>query len=165
MKPGAKSKTTHGSSDHVRLLEVCRLLNEHKAKYLVIGGWACNLHGLIRTTKDIDFLIPKDLNNTQQVLKALEELTFGIARELDAETVTQKPFTIIGDTPRVDLLTVAKAIRYEQAEKTAIRRKIEDVMVPYVDIDTLIKTKNTDRLQDQADIERLKQLKKQGKKA
>jgi len=31
------------------------LLNAHKVKYLVIGGYAVNLHGYPRNTKYIDF--------------------------------------------------------------------------------------------------------------
>lgn len=44
-------------------------------------------------------------------------------------------------------------------KKTRIVRKVEGVRIPFVSIDTLIKTKTTGRLQDKADIEKLKQLK------
>ncbi len=75
-----------------------------------------------------------------------------------------KPFTIIGDTPRVDLLTIAKSVKYEEAVKTALKTKIEGIVIHYVDFEILIKTKQTDRLQDKADIERLQQLNKGQKK-
>lgn len=159
MKPGEKNKPTLGSSETFQVLGVCRLLNEHDAEYLVVGGIACNLHGLIRATKDIDLLIPKDVRNTEAVLEALKHLTFGMAKELDAEEVTKKPFTIIGDIPRVDLLTVAHRVKFEEAAKTALEVKIDGVRVPYVDFETLLKTKATDRLQDKADSERLRQIK------
>lgn len=155
MKSGKNPKNIPGSFEENRLLEVCRLLNSQKAKYLVIGGLACNLHGLIRATKDVDLLIPKDVKNTEKVLEALSGLTFGIARELDAEEVSRKPFTIIGDTPRVDLITVAHQVKYEKAKPTSLKRRIGQVTVPYVDLDTLVQTKQTGRLQDQADLEQL----------
>ncbi len=158
MKRGKRDKKTLGSSNASQVLEVCRLLNDEKAKYLLVGGIACNLHGLIRATKDIDLLIPKDAKNTEAVLEALQHLTLGIARELDAEEVSRKPFTIIGDIPRVDLLTVAHNVKFEEAVKTALVAKIDGVKIPYVDFETLLKTKSTDRLQDKADIERLKQI-------
>ncbi|MDL1871490.1 hypothetical protein FBR05_04730 [Deltaproteobacteria bacterium PRO3] len=159
MRPGEKNKTTLGSSDRVKLLDVCRLLNRKRAKYLLIGGWACNLHGLIRGTKDIDLLIPRDVANTKKILDALGGLTWGIARELDAEEVARKPFTIVGDTPRVDLLTQGGGrVRYEDAAPTALKVVIDGVRVPYVDVETLIRTKSTDRLQDKVDIERLRQF-------
>lgn len=159
MKPGEKNKITPGSSSRIKLLEVCRLLNRRRAKYLVIGGWACNLHGLIRGTKDVDLLIPRDVPNTKRVLAALGSLTWGIARELDAEEVARKPFTIVGDLPRVDLLTQGGGrVRYEDAAPTALSAVVRGVRIPYVDLETLIRTKRTDRLQDKADVERLRQF-------
>ena len=138
-----------------RLLTVCRLLNKQHAKYLVVGGFALNLHGLIRATKDVDLLIPRDEINARKVLSALVHLTFGISKELDPKEVANKPCTIIGDIPRVDLLTVAGKIKYSEAVKHAKKVRIRGVWIPFVDIPTLIATKNTDRLQDKADIERL----------
>ena len=160
MKTGKKTKKIPGSSDENRLLTVCKLLNKQRAKYLVVGGLACNLHGLIRATKDIDVLIPKDEKNTEKILAALGELPFGVAKELDIKEVSEKPMTIVGDIPRVDLLTVANTVKYEQAEKTALQARISHVLIPYVDYPTLVKTKQTDRLQDKADLEQLEKLHK-----
>lgn len=39
------------------LIEVCRLLNQYEVKYVVIGAYACILHGLVRTTEDVDILV------------------------------------------------------------------------------------------------------------
>lgn len=158
MKRGARSKKTRGSSEKW-LLDVCRLLDERGAKYIVVGGVACNLHGLMRATKDIDLLIPKDIKNAEAVLEALGGLAFGISKELDAAEVASKPITIVGDTPRVDLLTVANKVKYEQAIATARTVKVDGVAIVFAGFDVLLKTKDTDRLQDQADIERLKQIK------
>ncbi len=163
MKNGKKNKATLGSFNENRLLKVCALLNQEGAKYLVIGGLALNLHGIIRATKDIDLLIPKDIKNTEKILKALEGLTYGISKELDAEQVSKNPFTIIGDNPRVDLLTVAYRVKYEEAEKTALKAHIQKVRIPYVDHNTLVKTKKTGRLQDQADLELLEKIKRKTK--
>lgn len=153
MTSGKENKPIPGSS---RLLEVCGLLNKARAKYLIVGGQALNLHGVIRATKDIDVLIPKDRANTARVLEALSQMGFGMARELDVEEILGKPWTIIGDTPRVDLMTVANRVKYEEAAETALKAQIHGIKVCYVDYKTLIKTKETGRLQDQADIERLK---------
>lgn len=161
MKSGKKNKNNPKSAeDEGRLLKVCRLLNREHARYIVIGAMALALHGLIRATRDVDLLIPKNVENTRKILKALENLFFGMSGELDAEEVSRKPWTIIGDIPRVDLLTVAAKIKYEEAAKTALQTVIEGVRIPYVDSKTLIKTKNTDRLQDKADVERLMKIHK-----
>lgn len=160
MNRGEKNKPIRGLSERARLLQVCALLNKERAKYLVIGAHALTLHGIVRATTDVDILIPKDMKNTEKILKALEGLGFGISKELDADEVSKKPWTIIGDIPRVDLLTVACRVKYEDAFLTALKTKIDGVNVPYVDYQTLVRTKQTDRLQDKADIQRLKEIHK-----
>ena len=54
----------------------------------------------------------------------------GISRELDAEHVAMRPITIVGDTPRVDLLTVACTVTFEQAWPNRVVRRIGGIRVP-----------------------------------
>ena len=143
-----------------RLATVCSLLNAADAKYVVIGGFALALHGVVRATKDIDILIEATVDNARRVLKALEGLTWGISREVDPAEVATKPITIIGDDPRVDVLTLAWSVRYADAAPKAQRVELEGVEIPFADIDTLIRTKQTDRFQDKADVESLEQVKR-----
>jgi len=143
-----------------RLASVCGLLNAAGAKYVVIGGFAMALHGVVRATKDIDILIEPTLDNAARVLQALEGLAWGVSRELDPSEVVAKPITIIGDDPRVDLLTLAWSVRYADAAPKAKKVVIEGVEVPFADLETLIRTKQTDRFQDKADVESLLQVKR-----
>ena len=142
-----------------RLLKVCGLLNAAQVRYVVVGGFALALHGYPRFTKDVDILIEPTLDNATRTLKALEGLTWGISRELDPADVIAKPFTIVGDDPRVDILTLACSIRYADAAPKIQTFEIEGVAVPIPDIDTLIRTKQTDRLRDKADVEELERIK------
>lgn len=150
-------KPTPGSDN--RTLLVCRLLNRRRARYLLTGGIAANLHGSVRATKDVDLLIPKDVANTERILSALGELPLGIGRELDASQVIARPFTIIGDMPRVDLLTVACTVTFNQAWPNRVVRRIDGVRVPYLALADLIRSKRTGRASDLADIEVLSALK------
>jgi hypothetical protein len=146
-------KPTPGTDN--RVVRLCRLLNRHRARYLVAGGVAANLHGSVRSTKDVDLLVPADVKNMTRVLEALSELPYGIARELDASEIVGKAITIVGDDPRVDLLTVAWSVRFEQAWPRRIVRRISGVSVPYLGRDDLIASKQTGRPSDVADLERL----------
>jgi len=143
-----------------RLATVCSLLNAAGAKYVVIGGVAVALHGVVRATKDIDILIEATADNAARVLKALERLPWGISRELDPAEVAANPITVIGDDPRVDVLTLAWSVRYADAAPKAERVEIEGVEIPFADLDTLIRTKQTERFQDKADVESLEQVKR-----
>ncbi len=142
-----------------RVLRVCRLLNRHRVRYLIAGGVAGNLHGSVRATNDVDVLVPRDVRNAARLLEALAELPYGLARELDAETVATKPITIIGDDPRVDVLTVAATVTFEAAYPRRVVRRIAGVRVPHLHLDDLVRSKRTGRPQDAADIEQLRGMK------
>ena len=143
-----------------RLARVCGLLNAAGAEYVVVGGFAVALHGVIRATKDVDILIKPSLENARRVLTALAGLTWGVARELDPADLIARPITIIGDDPRVDILTLAWSVRYADAISSALRAEIEGVQVPYADLATLIRSKQTGRFQDQADVESLETIRR-----
>jgi len=53
------------------LARVCDLLNRQGARYVVVGAQACILHGLVRTTEDVDLLIEESDDNYARVLRAL----------------------------------------------------------------------------------------------
>jgi hypothetical protein len=143
-----------------RLATVCALLNTAGVKYVVVGGFAMALHGVVRATKDIDVLIEPTRDNAKRALKALEQLTWGISRELDPSQVAANPISVIGDDPRVDLLTLAWSVRYADAAPRARKVEIDGVEIPFADLDTLIRTKQTDRFQDKADVESLEQVRR-----
>ncbi len=138
-----------------RVLRVCRLLNRHRVRYVIAGGVAANLHGAARATKDIDVLVPADSKNMARLLDALAELPYRLAAELDPDEIAHKPITIIGDDPRVDVLTVAWRVTFDKAYPRRIVRRIAGVRVPYLGLRDLVRSKQTGRPQDLADLERL----------
>jgi hypothetical protein len=145
-------------SEQAPLLRVCSLLNNHGAKYLVIGARACWLHGYIRATMDVDILIPEDLENHARVIAALSELEDHAAAELTPQDLVENLVVKIADEVEVDVSTRAWTVSYADAIGTSLKVTIEGVEVPYVDFQTLIKSKSTQREQDRVDIQRLLSL-------
>lgn len=141
-----------------QLAEVCHALNRERARYVLIGARAMQLWGTTRATRDIDILIEATVPNAERVLRALSGLGFGLAREWLAEEVATRFVTIIGDSPRVDILTLAVSIRYAKASKAAEVFDVEGVSIPTASIEDLIASKRTGRLQDAADIEVLEEI-------
>ena len=135
---------------------MCRLLNRHRVRYILAGGVAANLHGSVRATRDVDVLVPKHKGNAERLLKALAELPYGIAGRLDAGEVSERPITIVGDDPRVDILTVAWNVTFERANRGKVVRRIAGVRVPYLALSDLLRSKQTGRAGDRADVEALK---------
>jgi predicted nucleotidyltransferase len=141
-------------------LRVCGALNGSGAKYLVIGGIACALHGYIRATTDVDVLIERTKANAERVLAALGSLGWGFAREWSPKEILARPITVIGDDPAVDVFTVAWSVKYEDAITRSSVVDVDGVDIPLISIDDLIETKRTGRLQDAADIEQLEEIKR-----
>jgi hypothetical protein len=142
------------------LADVCSRLNRHGSRYVLVGAAALQLWGTTRATKDIDILIDRTVENGRRVLAALSEVGFGLAREWLAEEIVVKPVTIIGGSPRVDILTVAWSVHYPEAAADATVFTVEGVEIPTASIDHLIASKRTGRLQDAADIEVLEEIRR-----
>ncbi len=54
-----------------------------------------------------------DRENAVRVLTALSELGAGLAGEWLVDEVAERPVTTIGDHPRVDVLTAAWSVRFQ----------------------------------------------------
>ena len=150
-------------SEEAPLLRVCSLLNKHGAKYLIVGGRACWLHGYIRATLDVDLLIPEEIENHARVIAALSELEDHAAAELTPKDLTENIVVKIADAVEVDVSTRAWTVSYSDAAPHALKTRIDDIVVPYVDLQTLIKSKETHRDQDRVDVERLRDIQRQRK--
>ena len=59
--------------------EFIELLEKYQVEYVVVGGFAVNYYGYIRTTQDIDILIFPSSKNAQNMIDALDEFGFGKA--------------------------------------------------------------------------------------
>lgn len=124
-------------------------LNAAHAKYLVIGGFAVNYYGFTRATEDLDLLIAQESENIERVKQALCVLPDQAAKDLHPADFTQYAVIRIVDEITVDLLTKAGDVVYEDAE--AVPVQIDEVMLPFASLRTLIATKPGPRERDQLD--------------
>jgi hypothetical protein len=145
-------------SEQASLLRVCSLLNKHNARYLVVGARACWLHGYVRATMDVDILIPEDVENHACVIAALAELEDHAAAELTPQDFVENIVVKIADEVEVDVSTRAWKVTYADAIGRSLKTSIQGVEVPYLDLQTLIESKRTERDQDKVDIERLRRI-------
>jgi hypothetical protein len=157
MEAGAPRR---GAEPKLIAAQICQALNAAGARYLVIGGIACILHGYVRATTDLDVLIERSPDNAGRVLEGLARIGYGFAREWTAKELLARPITVIGDDPAVDVFTVAWTVKYEQAVRRAASAEVEGVIIPFIGLDDLIATKRTGRLQDAADVEVLEDIKR-----
>lgn len=83
----------------------------------------------------------------ERLLEALAQLPWRAAAEL-----VRKPLTIVGDDPRVDVLTVAWTVTFVQAWPNRKVRTIHGIRVPYLSLADLTASKQTGRPSDEADL-------------
>lgn len=149
-----------GVRERRRAVDICHALNATGSRYLVIGGLACILHGYVRATTDVDLLIEPTLENARRVLEALGGLGHGFARDWSPAQLLERPITVIGDDPQVDIFIVAWSVNYEHAAPRSSVVEIDGVSIPLIALDDLIATKQTDRPLDAADVEALEEIRR-----
>lgn len=141
--------------------EMLQELSAGKVKFLLVGAYALAAHGYPRATIDLDIWVMPSQENAKAVLQALAN--FGAP----LEGITQKDFeeegTVfqIGVAPRrIDIITGASGLQFEEAFRNAITMDIEGIPVHVPSIDDLIRNKKaTGRTKDLADVEALEALK------
>jgi len=143
------------------LWRVCQLLQKHQARYVLVGACACILHGLVRSTQDVDLLVEPSEENFRRVIAALSELPDGAARELTVKDLEENVVVKVADAIVVDVSKQAWTLSYDEAVKDALTIEVEGVKIVYASLDALIKSKSTYREQDRVDRERLLWLKQQ----
>ncbi len=140
------------------LARVCVLLNREEARYLVVGAQACILHGLVRTTEDVDILIEESDDNYARVIRALSGLADHAAAELTVKDLQENVIVKVADEVEVDIGRSAWTVKYPEAIQSVQHVEIDHVRIPYASLPVLIQSKATYREQDRADALRLKAL-------
>lgn len=139
-------------------LELLQLLNEHKVKYLIIGGYAVINYAEPRYTKDLDIWVEPSVQNAKKLLKALED--FGAPTDNLTIQDLAKPglIYVFGIAPmRVDILNKPKGSTFKTAWESKEKITIEKTTVNIIGKSVLIKLKKASgRPQDLVDVEKLK---------
>lgn len=144
--------------------EMLQYLADEKVKFLLVGAYALAAHGYPRATMDIDIWVMPSPDNAAAVLCALRR--FGAPLHDLTPADLQKDDTIfqIGVAPRrIDIITGASGLKFEEAFAHAIEVFIEGIPVHIPSLDDLIRNKRaTGRTKDLADVEALEFLKNSG---
>ena len=137
--------------------ELLALLNEHKVKYLIVGGYALAFHGAPRYTGDLDILVKVDKENADRVLATLVD--FGFEQiDISIEDFKQPEMVVqLGVPPvRVDIITSLTAVDWEQAYGGRVPGVYGNVPVDYIGREQFIANKKAvGRKKDLADVEAL----------
>ena len=144
------------------LINFWKSLNQFDVKYIMIGGFAVNLHGFYRVTNDIDIWLKDDTENRSKLGKALEQFGYGELSFEELDFVPGWTDFYIGSGVRLDILTTMvglENISFDDALTHASIAQIKNLKVPFLHINQLIKNKKiTNRPKDIIDVLELEKI-------
>lgn len=145
-----------------KMLAIARAFNEEGVEYILFGGAAINLHGLFRTTEDVDFFVRPEPENVARIKRALRSLWDdpSIDEIQDDDMIGDYPSFHYGpptETFHIDVVSrLGQAFQYDDLEFEI--HEVEGVRVRLATPATLYRMKrDTVRYKDREDAMKLKQ--------
>ncbi len=153
---------------------ILKAFQKQKVKYVLVGGFAVNLLGSMRSTADLDILVEMSDDNLKKIVKILKKYGYCVRQPVDPMKITDKEirrhwiknkhmkafnFYKEDELKEVDII-IESPVSFEEAKKSSISIKIDKLTLPVISINKLIKMKKkTGRTIDKLDIEELKKIK------
>jgi len=155
--------------------EIFQAFQKQKVKYILVGGIAVNLLGATRSTVDLDILVEMSDDNLKKILEILKNQGYRVKQPVDPMKITDKRtredwiekklmkalnFYKEGELKEVDII-IESPVSFEEAERNIVHIKIDDLKLPVISIDDLIKMKKKiGRAVDKLDVGELTKIKK-----
>ena len=155
--------------------EIFREFQKQKVKYVLVGGIAVNLLGAMRSTADLDILVEMSDENLKKIVEILRSQGYRAKQPIDPmkiadrktrdEWIEKKHMKALNFYKKDELkevdIVIESPVSFEEAKKSALRIKVDDLTLPVISMDNLIKMKKkTGRAVDDLDIKELTKIKK-----
>ena len=147
------------------ILNFWRALQQYNVLYIMVGGYATNLHGYQRFTGDMDIWLKDTKENRRALRNAFINCNIG-----DYPMVEYMQFVPgwtefhLNNGLRLDILIDMKGLEgytFNECLELASIADIDGVNVPFLHINQLIENKRVvDRPKDRLDVTALEQIKK-----
>ena len=143
--------------------ETLKLFNNHKVKYLIVGGYAVNSYGFMPSTSDMDLWIQNDESNLNKLSSALKALKYpadaiqtGISELKRNRNISLKH----GDFFKVELISLlSSTLAFMEACERKETKTVFGLRVGVVGFDDLCFLKiKLGRNKDWLDINELKRI-------
>jgi hypothetical protein len=138
--------------------ELLSLLEKHKVRYLVVGGYAMMKYTEPRFTKDLDLWVSTDEVNSKAVYAALKDFGAPLKGLAPADFTQEGYFYQMGNPPfRLDVMMSIPGATFENAWADRENVQVEGLVIPFISKADLIKSKEASgRPQDLIDAKELK---------
>lgn len=147
------------------LLDFWRGLNKNNVAYIMVGGFAVNLNGYIRATKDSDLWLKDTIENRKNFRKAYAESGYGDFPSFETtEFAPGWTQYYIADGIILDIMTSMKGLEslsFDDCYGSARIADLDGVLVPFLHINHLIANKKAvGRPKDLLDVIELEKIQK-----
>lgn len=137
--------------------EFLKLLNAHRVKYLLIGGYAVAYHGYPRATADMDIWIEVDPANAKKIVGTLKDFGFDLpdlSTELFEET---EKIVRMGIPPiRIEIMTSISGVEFQECYDARMIVELDGIRVSVISLPFLKANKKASgRHKDFDDLENL----------
>lgn len=142
-----------------------KALQDHRVRYIMVGGFAINLHGYQRFTGDLDIWIEDSVENRKNLRQAFIDCDMGDYPMIESmQFVTGWTDFHLNNSLRLDILVDMKGLEgytFNECLQMASIADIEGVKIPFLHINQLIENKKAVNLpKDQIDVIALQQIQK-----
>lgn len=147
------------------------VLKKHDVDFIVVGGYAVNVHGVIRSTQDLDICpepTEENLTKLAAALRELEAFLFVDAEDTDPDALPFEidakwlqggiNFSFGSKFGRIDVMQQLDGVAgYRELERNTVLRDFQGHQVRFAGYEELIAMKKAaGRAQDKIDLEDLK---------
>ncbi len=141
-------------------IELLRAFNARGVRYLMVGGHAVGVYSEPRGTKDLDVFIATDRKNSEAVFRALADFGAPLSG-MTPEDFRGHPESVfqLGVPPaRVDIMQAIAGVSFDEAWDRRVNGWADaETPMAVISRDDLITNKEAvGRLQDLADVERIR---------
>ena len=147
--------------------ELLSILNAHKVRYLIVGGYAVSFHAQPRATKDLDLWVKPERANATALYRALAEFGAPLDDLKPADFAEAGSFFRMGSPPlMVDILPEISGVDFDVAWARRVETAIDaesGVVVPVISVEDLLAAKlAAGHAQDIADVAAIRKAKGTG---
>jgi hypothetical protein len=143
-------------------VDLLRALTKNKVEYIMVGGFAVNLHGFSRTTADLDIFLNDNLENRIKFRLAIKDALMGDYETLETMQFVPGWTTLqMNNGMELDILCSLKGIEesFETCLIQASYASIYEMNIPFLHINHLINNKKfVNRPKDQIDVIELEKI-------
>ena len=156
--------------------DIFKALKKAQIDYVVVGGLATVLHGVVRMTADLDLVVALNQENITNFSKVMKNLGYKPKAPVSVEQLgdpkkrqewihekNMQVFSFYHVTEHYKLIDVfiTEPISFNELNKAKKVIRVEDFEIPICSLEHLIEVKKkAGRPQDMADIKALKKLRK-----